>query len=254
MEKIKNYEIYNYRMKKSLLDKMFFLDKCFEPFENIVDFGCADGELICEMNHLLPDYNYIGYDIDDTMLSIARSKNKECSFYDKWQDMKIDFNKSLLNISSTIHEVYSYGTNESIKDFWNKVYKSGFKYVCIRDMLISESLKENVTESQIEKIKNSKYTNLESFENVWGSIKSKKNFIHYLLKYRYLENWNREVKENYLPITVETLLETIPNNYKIIYIDHYTLPYIAYSINKDFNIEIDEKTHFKLILEKIDDK
>jgi len=49
MEKINDYEIYTYRMKKRLLDKMFFLDKFFEPIENIVDFGCADGELICEI-------------------------------------------------------------------------------------------------------------------------------------------------------------------------------------------------------------
>jgi len=33
-------------MQKSALDKMFFMDKVFEPFDAIVDFGCANGKLI----------------------------------------------------------------------------------------------------------------------------------------------------------------------------------------------------------------
>ena len=37
---------YLYRMQKSMIDKMFFIDKIFEPVETIVEFGCANGELI----------------------------------------------------------------------------------------------------------------------------------------------------------------------------------------------------------------
>ena len=46
-------------MKKSLLDKLFFLDKI--DSEIIVDFGCANGELIKFMYNLFPNYIYIGY-------------------------------------------------------------------------------------------------------------------------------------------------------------------------------------------------
>ncbi len=251
MEKIKNVEIYNYRMKKSLLDKMFFLDKFFEPIESIVDFGCADGELILEMKHLFPEYNYIGYDISETMLDIAKSKNEGVTFCNNWNDINIDFNKSLLNISSTIHEVYSYSSDEEIKEFWNRVYNSGFKYICIRDMMLSTNLVENVTDAEINKIKEPYLVNLKEFESIWGSIKKKRNFVHFLLKYKYLENWQREVKENYFPIAVEDLLKTIPDNYRITYSDHYILPFTAHQIKQDFGIILDTKTHFKLILKKI---
>ncbi|MGA1049083.1 MAG: hypothetical protein ACO3UU_13830, partial [Minisyncoccia bacterium] len=44
------------------------------------------------------------------------------------------------------------------------------------------------------------FKSLISFEKVWGSIfKDYRNFIHFLLKYRYTDNWEREVNENYLP-------------------------------------------------------
>ena len=253
MQQIRDYKIYNYRMKKSLLDKMFFLDKFFEHIEIIVDFGCADGELIGEMKHLFPEYRYIGYDISDEMLHIAREKNKDIEFYDNWDNININFNSSLLNISSTIHEVYSYGVENDVKEFWDRVYRSGFKYICIRDMMLSSNLKENVKDKDVSKIKETHSGSVNDFEKIWGTINEKKNLIHYLLKYRYVENWEREVRENYFPITVEELLKNIPSNYRIIYSEHYTLPYIAHQVKTDFGIILDEKTHFKLILKRIEE-
>ena len=47
--------------------------------KNIVDFGCADGALIREMNKVLPDINYIGYDNNSEMIKIARNKSVDTS-------------------------------------------------------------------------------------------------------------------------------------------------------------------------------
>ena len=48
-------------MQKSVLDKLFFIDKVFEPVESIVDFGCANGELIKAIYALFGDkYKYYG--------------------------------------------------------------------------------------------------------------------------------------------------------------------------------------------------
>ena len=38
---ISDLSVYIKRMQKSVLDKMFFIDKVFDPFSSIVDFGCA---------------------------------------------------------------------------------------------------------------------------------------------------------------------------------------------------------------------
>ena len=41
---------------------------------------------------------------------------------------------------------------------------------------------------------------LKLLKNIGGKIDTLYNKItHFLLKYKYLENWDREVKENYLP-------------------------------------------------------
>ena len=39
--RISDLNIYLTRMQRSILDKMFFMDKVFEPFQYILDFGCA---------------------------------------------------------------------------------------------------------------------------------------------------------------------------------------------------------------------
>lgn len=45
MPGIANIEIYNESMIKSLIDKLFFLDK-IDNVKCIVDYGCANGALI----------------------------------------------------------------------------------------------------------------------------------------------------------------------------------------------------------------
>ena len=70
------------------------------------------------------------------------------------------------------------------------------------------------------------------------------------MKYKYKKNWKREVKENYFPMPVEELLSRIPKNYEIVYKDVYVLPYTKQSIKNDFDIDINDTTHIKLILKR----
>ena len=83
-----------------------------------------------------------------------------------------------------------------------------------------------------------------------GSIGINKNLIHYLLKYRYTENWDRELNENYLPISKEKLLSLIPKNYEVIFYEHYALPFLKEKVREDFGIILKDKTHIKLILKR----
>ena len=74
--------------------------------------------------------------------------------------------------------------------------------------------------------------------------------LHWLLKYRYTDNWERELKENYLPITVEHLKSTwIPPQWQIIFEEHATYPFLKDKIRQDFGIELNEPTHLKMIIE-----
>ena len=49
MENILYLDTYVKRMEKSCLDKLFFLDKIYDPIHTILDFGCANGALIQAM-------------------------------------------------------------------------------------------------------------------------------------------------------------------------------------------------------------
>ena len=250
MNGLKDINIYVQRMQKSFLDKMFFVDKIFEQVENIVDFGCANGVLIRAMHFLFPEYNYIGYDISEEMIKKAKELVPECRFCTKWDEIDVLPENSLLNISSTLHEVYSYGDEESINEFWDRVFESGFKYIAIRDMMLSDNIKHMSDDEDVAKVKRLFPEKMNQYESLWGSVNIRFNLIHYLLKYSYTENWEREVRENYLPVTVEGLLEKIPEDYEIVYKEHYVLPYVKQQIKKDSGIELDDATHFKILLKK----
>lgn len=249
---INNVKIYTERMSKSILDKLFFVDKIYESVDNVIDFGCADGALIKTLKDLFPDWRYIGYDNSEDMLCRAREKCPSILFTSDWNSIDVNAEKGVLNLSSVIHEVYSYGTEEDIAIFWNRIFKNGFKYICIRDMVISEADCVVANPCDIRKVAEKYPERLASFENEWGSIEDNKNFIHFLLKYRYVENWERENKENYLPISKEELKSLIPDEYEIVYEEYFVLPFVKEEVRKDFGIELKTPTHLKMILKRKD--
>lgn len=244
---------YLYKMQKSMIDKMFFIDKIFEPIETIVDFGCANGELIKMLQYYFDEYSYVGYDISEKMVQAAKENVPGAVFCSDWDSISVPFDRSLLNISSVIHEVYSYCTPDDIDLFWRRVFDSGFRYITIRDMMLSQTYSDTpAAESDLGMIRaNSEYRrHLEDYESIWGRIKTKKQMAHYLLKYSYTQNWDREVREDYLGLTLEELIAMIPKNYRVTYQEHYTLPYVGWQIKKDFGIDLKIPTHIKMIIEK----
>ena len=62
---------YNLSMSKSLIDKIFFMDKIDDTIKVIVDYGCADGALIRFLAPLFPEMTFIGYDKNEEMISRA---------------------------------------------------------------------------------------------------------------------------------------------------------------------------------------
>ena len=256
---ISDIDSYINGMEMGYQDKLFFLDKI--DTDVIVDFGCADGTILSKINKLYPKIKLIGYDLDEKMLTIARKKNNNNSLLtNKWEAVTEEIKKyknPTLVLSSVIHEVYSYSNTFIIKKFWeNQVFGSNFKWICIRDMIPSSKMSRYDIEhfkDDVELVrKNSNKFYLDSFENIWGSINSNyRTFIHFLLKYKYTDNWDREVNENYVPISIETLYKKIPKSYKIIYEDNFILSSLQKQVKLDFGIKIDHTTHTKMIIEKL---
>jgi hypothetical protein len=253
---ISNYDQYIAGMNTTMSDKLFFANSI--NYDVIVDFGCADGTFLQSLSRMNPNVKIIGYDLDPTMLEIAKKKlPKNALLTDDWNvatSALTGYKNSLLNLSSVIHEVYSYSTGNKIKYFWdNQVFGGDFKYITIRDMIPSVELTRNEMtnfKDDVRKVRQkADKSYLLSFEDKWGSINtSYRNFIHYLLKYKYTDNWDREVNENYLPVTLETIKTKIPTDYKIVMEEDFVLPFLKQQVKKDFGVELTHSTHTKLII------
>ncbi len=247
---------YNLAMRQSLLDKIYFADK-INGASVIVDYGCADGQLIHFLRMIFPEWFFYGYDISREMVELAKKNNPGVSFEYDWKEIstalakhKTAGQKCVLLLSSIIHEVYSYGTAEEIEKFWQIVFGGTWDYIVIRDMIPSNAIDRPSDINDVAKILRKADKRLYEFQSEYGTIESNKTLVHYLLKYRYTDNWPREVKENYLPLSREKLLSSLPDNYEISYHEHYILPFVKQQVKADFGIELKDNTHLKLILEK----
>ncbi len=248
---ITDYTTYNHRMELSMLDKLFFLDKIQAKL--IVDFGCANGALLKAIQQFNSKIHLIGYDNDPNIVGDITSGRPITCNWELIRDAVAGMEYTTLVLSSVLHEVCHYGSKVDIDTFWSQVFNTGFEYIVIRDMVPGRSIDRPSHINDVKRLYN-KYLGskaLNEFEAIWGSIENNKQLIHFLLKYRYLEpNWPREVRENYMPITREALLAKIPENYDVIFHEHYVLPYISQTVKDDVGIEIKDPTHLKLILRK----
>lgn len=246
-------------MGTTMRDKLFFADNV--TFDVIVDFGCASGTTLSRISQINHNTKLIGYDLDHSMLSKARSiLGKNALLTDNWDEVISEvqnYKSPLLNLSSVIHEVYSYSNSNTIKEFWEKqVFGGDFKFISIRDMIPSSQVdKSEINDFKDDVRKVRRITDpklLHSFESKWGSINDNyRTFLHYLLKYRYVDNWEREVLENYLPVSLETLKSKIPHNYKVAFEENFILPFLVKQVKSDFGITINHSTHTKMIIKNL---
>lgn len=250
MPEIQNNEVYTARMQKSVYDKMFFVDKIFDKnIDTFIDFGCADAELICHLRVFMPDVRFIGYDINNEFLEKARRKAPFAEFYSDWNDIKVDPSRTIVNLSSVLHEIYHYGSHEEIEQFWDRLRKPGFAYITIRDMFMPQALPcGNLWRT---KVLDAGYgEKLKDFESHWGPVHNTIDMIHFLLKYKYTENWEREVAENYMPMTPAALMKRF-TGYVAIHDRFEPLPYIVHQVQQDFGLDVSYiPTHLHLILRK----
>lgn len=264
MNAILNYQFYNDEMKKGLEDKLFFMnnEQVRSDLDFILDYGCANGALIKEMSVVFPDLQFSGFDLDEKMIEFARNQNiPNAGFYDdyekaRFRSLMYSKKETAILCSSIIHEVYSYGTPESINAFWQNLNDGSHKYILIRDMSLS---KNDPFFSQLDlDIKNKilKYADpsqISDFVSIWGDFKTNKDLYHFLFKYRYLDNWKREVEENYFPISLEDMIGEINlEQFELIYQKNYLLPFQQEVIKKDFDIDLsfEHKTHTNLIFRR----
>lgn len=286
-KKFKNIVSYNKNMAKHIKDKLFWVNNFSGKDYNIVDFGCADGAIInylCEINkNSKHTHSYIGYDISKTMIDIAKGNfngdNEDVVFTSSWDEVvqaisnsNRKYRTNILLLSSVIHEVYSYAkSEEEIDEFWDRVLNTGFDYIIVRDMMVSYDTFRNLIPEEIGKRPDynlleihkqtyylcddlktfEKYKKqLEEFEEKHGSCKIVHNLLHFLLKYRWKINWEREVNENYFSIMIEDFLDLMKDDYNIDYFERFRVPFLDECFKKDFGIKLTDYTHIKAIFSR----
>jgi len=261
---------YNERMASSILDKLFFMrliDR--NDIDTIVDFGCANAELFRHLPYswtkdgdaviehfdkpVDPGWNMVGIDNNEEMIRLAKENFPAGLYVSTFSDLPDISENTLLNISSTIHEIYSYCTLEEIDEFWNNVFGLGFRYISIRDMMTAVKSDRPMSEEEARILKeynrNDPRKMHNDFRRCWPEMRVR-DMLHFMQKNRYVDNWDRECQENYFPITVEYLLSLVPENYEIVYLNAYCLEYVKNRILEDFGYEVKDPTHIQLLLRR----
>ena len=254
LNNITSLETYNTEMQKALADKVFFMD-VLDDTDTLIDFGCADGSLLKVVRSQKPGLKLVGIDMNKDMIDIARADIPDGKFFIDTLpviDKSIDTKNAAINLSSVLHEVYSYCTSQQIESFWDSLNNTGCKYIIIRDMLCNVHDSKSNPEAEAKIRAKAEYAGpLQDFEEVWGSIEDKRKLIHFLLKYRYRLNWDREVRENYLPLDETLLLSKLDlNKYEIVSKELFVLPFIGKNVKDTFDIDLKDTTHIKLILKR----
>lgn len=247
---IQNMEIYKRGMNSTVVDKLFWTKQIFKPVSQLVDVGCADGTLLNVFHLISPDTELIGIDNNEKMLECVSDNIKTYSSLDGVEKLKPD---SVLNLSSVLHEVYSYCSENDIDKFWDNVMCLEPEYIIIRDMYINENsvYAADCSALRIKILKSEYAEQLKEFEEKYGSTCFTGNMTHFLLKYKYKENWDRELEENYASWKYWDIYSKIKDKYIPIYNYKETSPYFVNSIKKDFGINFSYNTHIKLIFKKI---
>ena len=134
MTPIANMNAYNDGMRKSMLDKIWFLDKIDGDIDTVYDYGCADGSLLRMVSEICPNMKLDGYDISQEMIDIAKKNVSNAELLST--NPKMNLHNTVLNASSVFHEIHAYSPD--IEWDYQNIFNSGATYIAIRDMFYSK--------------------------------------------------------------------------------------------------------------------
>lgn len=232
-----NYKTYNEKLRATLDEKLFFLTRIPSDVRVFVDFGCAGGALLAELRRRNRTVAVCGYDIDDGQLAVSRNHlssqcmESEYLLTSKWSAVE-RFVKTYsqaghrvcLVLSSVIHEMCKDASEYSA--LLDLVRKTGVDFVAIRDMALTSSTSE------------------ESNQHIQALLK---------LPYQGTSDFDKECKENYLPLTFEEYLNvsTIGSGFKLRHIDHTPLRWLQNYWVSNCGIHVTDPTHIKMLLQRV---
>lgn len=252
---IPNEALYLKRMAGPLGDKIRVARYIPKGAKNVLDVGSADGTITLALAEIYPKINFLGIDLNANFVALANERAKKLGIKNaRFEKLYLrdllarpgKFDAALF--ISVLHEFYTYGEGissvvKALADVHELLGKDG--EIILRDMILREYSKRTSfgVSGILRKIlkKRGMAKLVRDFEKQCGKLSTICRLNHFLLKYMYKENWKRESRENYVPVTFEEY-ESI---FKLLgmelqFEDSYLLPYIREKWTADFNLNSDE--------------
>ncbi len=244
-------------MSKPLQEKLKVAKYISSQAKSVLDVGCADGTVTLALADMFPSVNFVGIDLSPEFIEIANSRvgsrtnvRFECVYL---RDLLATDDKfDVVLFCSVLHEFFSYGEGissvvKALSDARELLNPGG--QVVIRDMLLYEYAENSqlwLTEI-LKKVRVEKLASLvDDFEKYFGKINSIKQVNHFLLKYMYTDNWQREVKENYVPVSFENYDKIFAVlGMTVSFQRSSTIPYLKNKWKEDFGFTDDELETFR---------
>ena len=238
--KIEDREGYLARMSAALDEKLKVAIHIPINARSILDVGCADGTVTEEIARRFPFAKVLGIDIDDDMIACSKPTQYNLSFQRIFlrellaQEQRFD----VIMFMSVLHEIYSYGSGvtsvvKALADAYELLNSNGV--LIIRDM--AGAHEANLLGTIRTQIANNRsiFDKLVDFEMRWGRINSRRKANHFLLKYFYDTNWERELRENYLHLDIHKYIDVLDLfHMEVIRADQSLLPWLANKWQTDF--------------------
>lgn len=257
MENIANPEKYLARMSNSLREKLKMTEHFPQEARDVLDVGCADGTVTLALAHLFPQMKFLGIDLSKDFIDKAQGKTKGVENV-KFEEIYLrellarPERFDIIVFCSVLHEFFTYGEGMSsvmkaLADAYELLRPGGV--IIIRDMILTNSTKElSSNEAVVKKVRERKDLEpyLKDFEGLFGGIDKVYCLNHFLLKYLYTDNWAREGKEHYVPVTAEQYEEILSLlGMTIKYNNSYLIPYLREKWMVDFGLIESETAVFK---------
>ena len=248
----KHLETYIEGVHKTLANKLFFtsiLDKNFFNNKIVIDFGCGDGSVLKYIDSTNPESILVAIDINPNMINLVRencpsavtfpSLKAASSWIKTFQKTLKERMEVVCIATSVLHEI-----GEEQQAFY-AFCKENVDYLIVRDMCVTPREDGFIVPLMAKLVANAHPKYFSDFISRYGFIKQA--LIHFLLKYTYVENWDTEIKENYLSVNWD-LIDSLKA--ESIYDVKYVQEWRKQQVQKDFDIDISEytdSTHRELI-------
>lgn len=212
--KLADWEVYLARLARPLQEKLRLAWYLPKDAASILDVGCADGTVTRALAELFPGARLLGIDLDETFIALARQQaaGKGNVAFERVYLRELLARPERFDavvFCSVLHEFFTYGEGTSsvlkaLADAHELLHPGGV--IVIRDMILHEYTKQATLHCQSMRDKLAAHCPewvVRDFVRHFGPLQTVYTVNHLLLKYWYVENWERECAEHYVPVTLE---------------------------------------------------